>query len=776
MANTLFNLEAAGLPRGTVVAGFRGEEAVSTLYRFGVGVVVHHDELDMDGVVRARAALRADFGESAPSWVVHGIIASMELLHAWGGKMLCRATLVPRLWELTHSIHSRVYTDNTIVEIIEAVLKNNGLTSADYALRLQQSYPRREHVCQYKETDYAFISRWMEREGMYFFFEQTDDAEKLVIADELSAHEPSRTVPVRYVPRSGSDAMAREAFDRFRCTSSALPQTVLLTDYDYLHPKLDVSGSSEVAPSGRGVISLYGENFATPNQGGRYAKVRAEELRARQRVFCGRGRVFQLRSGYRFKLEEHPQPALNATYLAIAVEHYCNQATEQPELMKLCGLDSSDEYRVEASAIRSDVQYRAPFRHPWPRIDGYEHATIAGPADSPYAQIDEHGRYKLRLHFDESDLVDGSATTWVRMMQPHSGVNEGFHFPLRKGTEALLFFLGGDPDRPVIAGVVPNSITPSKVTSANHTMNVVQTGGLNRMEMRDDAGLQHIKLKSPPENTYIHLGAPNDTHNVHVCTDGDTLTYSGRNWDIDIGGNLKEQVGGNVTEIYGANKTTTIAANETIEVGANQVMGVKGSQTQTVDGPVTINCNATLDTTVSGNETDTTIGNLDQTVLGMFDQTVDGNVTQTYNASHVLEVTGGTQDITVSGDITITSDGGTITVQSPSKITLQAPNVDVSADAQWFTWSPYSIGLFGMRIVSQGHLSEFFGVHTEANILRFEAGGLSRTVYASINQAAALTINNYAVYNQLSVTHIENHVTKVEIGALAIFNHGFTKL
>jgi len=774
MGRTLFTLEAEGLPSSAVVAGFRGEEAISSLYQFGVGVVVHKEDFDMDAVVRAPATLKADLGEGAPPWLVHGIIASMELLHSWEGSMLYRAVVVPRLWELTHSVHSRVYTDNTIVEIIEAVLKHNGIS--DYVLKLRESYPKREHVCQYKETDYAFISRWMEREGIYFYFDHEGDTDKLVISDELSGHDLSRQAPVRYVPLARDDTMVLDAFDRFRCTSSALPQTVLLTDYDYLNPRLDVAGSSEVTSNGRGVISLYGQNFATPNEGGRYARIRAEELRARQRVFHGSGHAFHVRSGYRLKLDEHPQPALNATYMVVAVEHYGNQAAENDEFRKILGLDAKDEYRVEASAIRSDVQYRAPFRHAWPRIDGYEHATISGPADSPYAQIDDHGRYKLRIQFDESDLVDGSATTWVRMMQPHSGVNEGFHFPLRKGTEALLMFLGGDPDRPVIAGVVPNSITPSKVTSANHTMNVLQSGGLNRMEMRDDAGLQHIKLKSPPANTHIHLGAPNDAHNVHICTDGDSLTYSGGKWDVKIGGNLNETVGGDVTETYGANQTTTIAANETKDVGGNQVLGVKGTQTITVDGAVTINDNATLETTVKGNETHTVMSNLEQTVMGTFDQTVDGNVTQTFNSSHVLDVTGGTQSITVSGDISITSEGGSVTVVSPTNITLDAPNVNMSASSQWLTWTPYSIGLLGTRIVLTGHLTEIFGLHTENNILRFEAGVLSRTAYASINEAAAITINNFAIHNELNITRINNHTSFIQLGGIAIHNHGFTKL
>src|SRR5262249_45353319 len=128
---------------------------------------------------------------------------------------------------------------------------------------------------------------------------------------------------------------------------------------------------------------------------------------------------------------------------------------------------------------------------------------VDGAADSEYAQIDKHGRYKVRVMFDESDAADGKASMFVRMLQPHGGSPEGFHFPLRKGTEVHLLFLGGDPDRPVIAAVAPNAQTPSVVNADNHTKNVVHTGGNNRFELEDADGSQHIRLSTPTKGTFM---------------------------------------------------------------------------------------------------------------------------------------------------------------------------------------------------------------------------------------------------------------------------------
>ena len=187
-------------------------------------------------------------------------------------------------------------------------------------------------------------------------------------------------------------------------------------------------------------------------------------------LFTGSGTSFYLRAGYTFSLEDHPRASFDMKYLATEVEHQGNQAASTPELRRLTGLDTDEVYRVTVAAIPATVQFRAEVRAAWPRIYGTEHGIIDGEAQSEYAQIDEHGRYLVRFAFDENTLADGKGSTRVRMMQPHGGGVEGWHFPLRKGTEVLFTFLGGDPDRPVIAGVVPNALTPSPVNAGNHTM------------------------------------------------------------------------------------------------------------------------------------------------------------------------------------------------------------------------------------------------------------------------------------------------------------------
>ncbi|KYG04609.1 hypothetical protein BE21_45815 [Sorangium cellulosum] len=568
----LFTIQSSALPDTTTVAAFQGSEGISRLYAFEILLLVGAEgrELDIGDVVGTRATLQVDREDGRPPFALHGVLAAFELLHETDEHSLFRATLVPQLWHLTKTRHSRIFTDMSVPEILREVLEDGGLNSGDFAFELLERYPPQEHVCQYQESNFDFITRWMEREGMYYYFRHGEAAEQLVITDNKSFQSEVDGRGVRFFALGGSDVTAGEALNTFTCKHQALTGSVRLRDYDYGRPTLDVSGSAAVSRVGLGEINVHGGRFFSPEEGKRLAAIRAEELRALEVVYRGAGGALGLRSGYRFKLREHPRAAFDMEYLAVAVEHQGNQAITDPALRALTGVEGSEGYRVEVQAIPASVQFRAESRTPWPRIYGSESGTICGPAESEYAQIDDAGRYRVKFHFDESDLKDGKASTWVRMLQPHGGSIEGWHFPLRKGTEVLFTFLGGDPDRPVIAGVVPNMLTPSPVTRSNDTTNVIQTGGRNRFELEDKAGHQRITLQTPYCNTVLRMGAPNDGHNMILRTDGSSLSLTG--------GISDEVVFGRKTGVFiGGKANLTIGATAELFIGATVSAKLAGS-------------------------------------------------------------------------------------------------------------------------------------------------------------------------------------------------------
>ncbi|MCC6522730.1 MAG: type VI secretion system tip protein VgrG [Polyangiaceae bacterium] len=512
MADILYTIECDALPSDAHVVAFTGREALSEPYVFEIGIQTSDEQFDPAASIRAKAKLLWNLGPDAKPYFVHGILREVELVHQHQGRSLYRLTLVPRLWNLTQTFHSRIFTDLSVPDIIAKILKNCGLQKGtDFEIKTMATYAKVEHVTQYKESHFDFISRWMEREGLYYFFEQTDDCEKLVVTDSITLHGGLTSGTVRYVPTGNDDFMALEHFSYFSARHRARPADVLLRDYDYLKPTLDLQSCHVVDARGDGQIHIFGDNLVNPGEAKRYAAVRAEEIACDQVTFAAEGRAFQLRPNFRFSLDGHPNALYDGeSYLVTELRHAGNQSARDANTLKRLALPDlgSEEYAVRLTAIRDDVQYRAPRRALWPRIDGYELADICGSASSDYAQVDDHGRYKCRAYFDEGTMADGSASTWIRMMQPHGGGNEGFHFPLRKGTEVALFFLHGDPDRPVIAGVVPNALKQSPVHKGNSSKNVIQTGGRSLIEIEDQAGSECVHISTPHSGTFIRMGAP----------------------------------------------------------------------------------------------------------------------------------------------------------------------------------------------------------------------------------------------------------------------------
>jgi type VI secretion system secreted protein VgrG len=451
----------------------------------------------------------------------------------------------------------------------------------------------------------------------------------------------------------------------------AMPTNVRLREYDPLQPDANLTGTADVPHAVAGQLDYFGDNYTSQTDGNRIAGFRKEELQSRQKRFYGTGRVFNLAAGHYFTLEQHGR--LDGRYLVTEIRHVGSNFAGASTAQQRLGFDSDTSYRVDFGAIDAEQQFRPARVTPVPRIYGVEEAVICGAASSPYAQIDAHGRYKVKIHFDEGDLVDGKASTWVRMIQPHGGNPEGHHFPLRKGTEVLLVYLGGDPDRPVIAGAAHNTNKPSVVTESNHTLNVIHTGSDNRIEMEDTQGAQYIDISTPPQNTQVHLGATHGphTHNWVVTTDGTGLLHTGGNHDVTVGGDMTEDVVGDLTEDYHSNQTThvvgdfteTVDGSETRTVSSGSTETIHAGHTQTIDGGSTEKVTGDHARTVVGNVTKTVTGNVTETVTGTVTETFTGGITTVTPATYKIVATAGMQVI-APGGWQLIAPGGTTTVDS----------------------------------------------------------------------------------------------------------------
>ncbi len=590
-----FYFTASNFPEETfAVTSFKGREAISSLYEFEINLVTDDPNIDLGDALKSSLTLKISYGEKER--VFHGIPAFFELVKEEdteeGKWIFYKTLLVPRLWYSDRQLESQLFLDKKVPDIIEEILKQAGLVAKqDYEFHLTRNYRTWEYICQYKETDYNFISRWMEREGIYFFFEQKDGREKLIITDSSSIHKDiSSDSTIYYSPPSGLYPTAEEVIKEFMCRQERLPQKVILKDYNYRKPSLEIKGEATVDPDSRGIVYIYGEHFKTPEEGNELAKIRAEELKCREKLFLGEGTAPSMASGFLFKLEDHYRDSFNQKYLITEVEHEGRQTG-----YIISGLHedfSEDEeeliYRNRFIAIPANVQFRPERKTEKPRFYGTINAKIDASGDGKYAEIDEWGRYKVVLPFDLSGRSGGKASRWVRMAQPYAGAGFGMHFPLHKGTEVLLTFVDGDPDRPIIAASVPNPETMSPVTSDNQTQCVIRSAGGNQIHMEDQDGNQLIKMHSPTADSYIRIGAPNPN--------GDTGIQQ------HTSQNLSTIVGGWETRVVGTERPLSPRGKQSIFVEGDRYLDVHGKEEMFIEGERNLRVNRDSNINIQGKE------------------------------------------------------------------------------------------------------------------------------------------------------------------------------
>ena len=771
----LFTIEAAALPGSAEVVGFYGSEGLSRPYLFEVFVHVplaDAESVDLDAAIFTRASLRVHRDDGAIRTSHHGVIRAVEHLHDLTDTALYRLELVPALWLLSLGHHSRVYTDKSAKDVLEDTLRAGGMASSDYDLRLRGTFRPLAHVCQYRESDLDFLHRWMEREGVYYFFEHDGATEKLVLVNDLGDHAPLAPEAIRFFATGAGDASGREAMETFTARHAARPQKTRVTDHDPQRPSSPVRGEADVLTRGRGDAVRWSPHVITSAEAARLARLRAEERLAMQAVFSGSGRGIEVRPGFLFELDEHPLPAFNRSYLTVSVEHRGSQVSAIRAQHEHLGFTEDRAYQVRLTAIVSDRQYRAEHRTPWPRVHGLEPAVVDGPINGDYAQLDEHGRYLVRLRFDENAHQPGTASTRIRMMQPHAGEPEGMHFPLRKGTEVLIAFLGGDPDQPVIAGAVPDAEHPSVVVQANETQNVIHTGGNNRIEMEDTDAHQYIDLYSPPKHSALHLGEHHPRgyhgghdHNFVLTTDGDGLIHTGANLDITVGGEKHEHVCKLVDEKYDTTQTTTVKQDVTEDY--------KSHQTTTVTG----DCHEHFGTHTTAVRTrqGETVGTQNTTVRGALTET---HGIQKTTVTHALTVHAGSQNLTGStsstqsyGSLAVNTTGGT-TISCPAGITITAPNIHIVAPAVTCVTTTHTTAAPDHRIFKP------FDTDTSATKLGMYAIQMQFTQfvkeehYAVTMGISGIKIDNGLVKLDGAGIRCENTPTELKAGAFQLLRYG----
>ncbi len=277
------------------------------------------------------------------------------------------------------------------------------------------------------------------------------------------------------------------------------------------------------------------------------------------------------------KYEEH---------VVLSITHIMEDHSFEPE-------DNARDYTNSFTALPSRLP-ATPHRDTHrPRLDGTQIGIVAGP-EGEEIHTDEYGRVKLWFPWDRRAKKDGTDTCWVRVIQSWGGGGWGAQVIPRIGMEAMVTYLDGDPDRPVVAGLVPNPqqrvpySLPAQKTRMVMRSKSHKSQGANEQTFEDATGNENYFEHAQKDRTGRVLN--NHTHRV----DAHHVTSVGQNQSVEVGGNHKTEVGGSVNTTVGGTGPAAMAlmaplaglASTTAGLlqQAGQVAGASGGGAESIGG------------------------------------------------------------------------------------------------------------------------------------------------------------------------------------------------
>jgi type VI secretion system secreted protein VgrG len=615
-----FTFEVSGLDRELRVVRFTGSEGLSHLFRFTLELATEDPELDFGAVIGKPGCLTI-YGDNGERYV-NGIVSRFEQAAERGRFTIYQAELVPYLWLLALRHKSRIFQHLSVPDIIAKVLQEARLSSDRYRFVLQNQYEPREYCVQYRESEFNFLSRLMEEEGIFYFFEHTKESHVLVMADGAAAHAPiAEPASVIFHATTGT-VPTEEYVYQYRYTEEVRPGAVVLRDFDFTKPSLTLQAEVQADKDTALECYDYPGVYVDPGRGAALAHLRLEAFQAPRKVGGGSSVCRRFVPGYRFKLAQHHRSTFNQEYVLTQVSH----TAAQPQVLEEWSTGTDATYANEFTCLPASVPFRPPRVTPKPVVKGSQTAIVVGPKGEEI-YTDEYGRVKVQFHWDRDGQYDEKSSCWIRVSQGWAGAGWGGIYLPRITQEVIVDFLEGDPDQPLITGRVYNGENPTpyklpdeKTKSTLKSDSSKGSKGFNEIRFEDKKG---------EEQVFVHA-----EKNMDIRVKNDVYEWVGRNTHLIVQQDQYEQIGNDRHE--------TIARDHVEEIGRDHYLKIKGKEAIEVDGSHSF--------------------------------TVQGDVTEVFQADHSEETT---------GDVYITASN--IVIEAMSNITIKVGQSYIAIDASGIT-------------------------------------------------------------------------------------------
>jgi type VI secretion system secreted protein VgrG len=572
---------------------FAAHEQISGLFEFDLDLLSEQHEINFNDIIGQKVTIRMDLpGGGQRYW--NGFISRFEQGVSTSTRFAqYRATMVPWLWFLTRTSDCRIFQEKTVPQIVKQVFDDLGFS--DIEDRLFDSYRKLTYCVQYRETDFNFVSRLMEQEGIYYYFQHTKDKGVMVLCDSKSNHDPyGQYDKIDFTCDSGSLTL-QERIHEWKVEKNVQAGKYAHTDCNYMKPNTCLMCADEDPKDhaqGKYEIYDYPGEYPEKADGDRYAKLRMEELAKSHERCSGQSDSRGICTGHLFTLAKHTRMDQNRQYLVVSTDY--QSAADGYETAS----EQNESCACAFTAIPGAVQFRPERKTPKPAIHGTQTAIVTGPSGEEI-HTDEHGRVKVQFHWDREGKCDENSSCWIRVGQSWAGNRwGGLHIP-RIGQEVIVDFLEGDPDRPIIVGAVYNGVNmPPYELPAEKTKSTLKSdssiggGGSNEIRFEDKKGSEEIYVHGQKDWTIAIDNDKNQTighdetltvaNNRTKSVGVDQSETIGTNKTIAVGGSHSESIGVNMTQNVGTAKAETIGAAKALTIGAGYQVTVGAAMNETV--------------------------------------------------------------------------------------------------------------------------------------------------------------------------------------------------
>jgi type VI secretion system secreted protein VgrG len=535
-------------PQPLLFSAMTASEELARPFRLEVTALADEALAAPESLLAQPVGLSILLGDGRSQRHFHGVVSTIALQGMQGRRFAYRLVLRPWLWLLTQRTDIRIFQNLSVGDIVRKVLQPY---SGNFRFDLSGTYPPVEYCVQYRETDFNFVSRLLEEDGLYYFFEHEKDKHTLVITDHVSAHAAFPGAERIIYRQTLLDRMDNDCISDWQVAQKVRPVKATLRDYDFIKPGLDLTHANEL---GQGHASAeldtydYPGRYVTPDEGNRRSSLRAQEQQSMQQRIAGSGDTRSLATGHRFRLQGGPSHG-QGEYVVASTQISVRAAGSES------GQDDAG-FHCSFTAFDTKSAFRPERLTPRPVVNGPQTATVTGPAGEEI-YTDEHGRVKLHFHWDRLGKRNENSSCWVRVSQPLAGDGFGFMALPRIGQEVVVSFIEGDPDRPLVTGRVYNGAhsppykLPDNKSVATMKSRSTPDGSaetFNELRFEDRKGEEYVWLQAQKDlfvqvesDRHLHVG-----HDEFRVVEHDVREEIKGRVDRSTVGDVKETVQGNV--------------------------------------------------------------------------------------------------------------------------------------------------------------------------------------------------------------------------------------